>query len=57
MKSVSLNDILPTIGATTSIGGSVASFFQYANPVLQFLSLSISIVVGILTIVYLIKKK
>lgn len=44
------------VGSVTTVTGTVGSFLAAANPVLQFVSLVISIVVGVLTIIHFIKK-
>lgn len=57
MRLLHSHEILyPTLGASTSLGGAVSSFFAAANPFLQFVSLAISIVAGVLTLIHLWRK-
>jgi hypothetical protein len=55
-----LNDhqnTIAAIGATTSVGASAASFFSAVNPILQFVSLLIGIIAGLLTILHFFRQK
>lgn len=50
------NLLTPVLGASTSLGAAMTSYLETLNPVLQFISLVVSIIAGVLTIVHLMRK-